>query len=431
MKPVRTLSQAFVALALVALTGCSGTLDSVGGDSSDRSSGVGGSGVGGSGVGGSSGALSVPQPLTGPATYPNAFKDLLGKTDAEIDAKVSLAFSRLFHGDMDTEAIYFSVGTDQALIRDVLHNDVRSEGIAVGMTVAVELDKREEFDRLWTYAQANLEQATGPGRGYFNSICDDMTPCLDPYGMQQFVTALLFAHGRWGSTTAAPYGSQALKLLALLKDKETENGGVISNVTSVFDATTALAREQPSLAMAGYTRSSLQMPGTYELWAQASGDPFWARAAAASRALLVASADPTTGLWPMRNYFDGSAATGFDSYRSQAFRTQINLALDAAWGGGRADQTAIANRVLAFFTKQGLNTYGAAYSIDGTVLDSAREAGLVSVNGALASAGTVTNRTAFVNAVWSQAIPNRSIRYYDGILYLMSVLVLSGQYRIY
>jgi len=428
-------------LALSVLVGCSGTLDSLGGatsggtssagTSSAGTSSAGTSSAGNSGDAGSSGALSMPLPLTGPASYPNAFKDLLGKTDAEIEAKLSLAFAQLFHSEKDAEPIYVPFGTDQAFIRDVFHNDIRSEGISVCMMIAVELDKRDEFDRLWAYARANLEQTTGPGRGYFNSICDDTTPCFDPYGMQQFVTALLFAHGRWGSSSAAPYGSQALSLLALLKDKEADNGGVVDNIANVFDATTALAREQPNLATAGYTRSSLQMPGAYLLWAQASGDPFWLRAAVAGRALLVASADPTTGLWPMRNYFDGSAASGFDIYRSQGYRTQFNLALDAAWGGGNTAQTALADRVLGFFTKQGLNTYGSAYSTAGTVLDPTRDVALVAANGALASAASAANRSAFVSAVWSQAVPTGVTRYYGGIMYLMSLLVLSGQYRIY
>jgi oligosaccharide reducing-end xylanase len=426
MSRVRVLGHAFGALVFAALAGCNGTLDSLGGEPKGANS-----VDAGSSDAGSLGAPMVPQPLIRPASYPNAFKDLLGKTNAEIDAKLSAMFAQLFHGDPDTEAIYVPVGTDQAYVHDVLHDDIRSEGSAVCMIVAVELDKREEFDRLWAYARAKLEQTTGAGRGYFNSTCDDSTPCLDPYGMQQFVTALLFAHGRWGSSSALPYGNQALSLLALLKDKEAENGGPLNNVTSVFDATTALAREQPNLASAGYTRSPLQMPGAYELWAQASGDPFWSRAASAGRALLVASADPTTGLWPMRNYFDGSAADGFDSFRAQGFRTLFNLALDDAWGSGTPAQRAVVDRVLGFFTKQGLNTYGAAYSIDGKVLDPTRDAGLVAANGALASAASVANRTAFVNAVWSQPIPTGTIRYYNGLMYLMSVLVLSGQYRVY
>ena len=216
-----------------------------------------------------------------------------------------------------------------------------------------------------------------------------------------------------------------------MRNKETENGGVVSDVTSVFDPTTALVREQPTLETAGYTRSSLQMPGAYELWAQASGDDFWARAASAARGNLLASSNASTGLWPMRNYFDGTAVSGSDTYRAQAYRTQLNLALDAAWGSASAAQTVLADRVLGFFTSQGLDTYGTAYTLDGTSLDPNHEPGQVSANGALAVAATRANRIAFVSAVWAQAIPSGPTRYYDGILYLMSVLVLSGQYRVY
>ena len=48
-------------------------------------------------------------PLSGPASYPNVFASLLGKSDGEIDAKVNAAFERLFHGDPTDEAIYFTV----------------------------------------------------------------------------------------------------------------------------------------------------------------------------------------------------------------------------------------------------------------------------------------------------------------------------------
>jgi hypothetical protein len=132
MTRARALGHALCALAFSALAGCSGTLDSIGGDASGGRPNAGSSRNAGASDAGSSGALTVPLPLTGPATYPNAFKDLLGKTDAEIDAKVSAAFAQLFHGDPDTEAIYVPVGTDQAYIHDVLHDDIRSEGISVG-----------------------------------------------------------------------------------------------------------------------------------------------------------------------------------------------------------------------------------------------------------------------------------------------------------
>jgi oligosaccharide reducing-end xylanase len=411
------LTLAFALGALVVLGGCGGTLDSLGADPSANAD---------------SGATPQPlQALSGPSGYRNAFAELLGKSDADINAKLDSAFAALFHGDPATQAIYFSVGTNQAYVEDVLHGDVRSEGSGVLMLIAVELDKQDEFDRLWAYAKTTLEVQSGPAEGYFNSFCDDATPCIDPYGMEQFVTALLFANDRWGNGGAVPYAKDASTLLDLLQNKERENGGASSGTTSAFDEATSLVREQPTVATAGYTRSALEIPAMYELWAEASGNAFWSAAASAARAHLVASADPITGLWPMRSYFDGSPVPNFDTYSPQAYRTPINLALDALWGTGTPDGTAIANRLLAFFTSQGLANYGTTFTLDGATLDPSREQGLVAVNGALAVAATAANRADFVNAVWAMPIPTGEARYYDGILYLLSLLVLSGECHVY
>jgi endo-1,4-beta-D-glucanase Y len=67
----------------------------------------------------------------------------------------SRGFGQLFHGDPSTEAIYFTTGADQAYILDIFHGDVRSEGLGFGMMIAVELGKRDEFDRLWRYTKAS------------------------------------------------------------------------------------------------------------------------------------------------------------------------------------------------------------------------------------------------------------------------------------
>jgi oligosaccharide reducing-end xylanase len=399
---------ALLALTL-ALPACGTTLDSLGGNSAT-----------GEAPTGPLGALS------GPASYGNAFRDLLSKSDAQIETKIDTAFTQLFYGDPVNQAIYVPLGNGQALMQDVLHNDVRSEGIGIGMIVAVELNKQTEFDSLWAYANAALLQKTGASRGYYNSFCDDGDACLDPYGMQLFLTALLFANDRWGNGT---YATDAGQLLTLLRHADDSDSAIPA--IGVFDPTTYLVREQPLLSTAGYTRSALEMPAMYALWAQASGDSFWSQAASAARAHLVAAADVTTGLWPMRSYFDGAPVSSSDTFMPQAYRTHINLALDALWSEQSTGETAVADRLLGFFTTQGLNTYGASYALDGTVLDFTRAQGLVAANGALAVAATRANRSDFVSAVWDMAIPSGPSRYYDGVLYLLSLLVLSGQYRVY
>ena len=60
--------------------------------------------------------------MTGPATYPNPFKDL-GKTDAEIAVKIADTFQKLFLRRSEPQAIYVPMGTDQAYIQDTLHNE--------------------------------------------------------------------------------------------------------------------------------------------------------------------------------------------------------------------------------------------------------------------------------------------------------------------
>lgn len=403
------------ACLLLTLTGCSSTLDSLGKDPQA--------------VGAPDGSVPATlAPLSGPASYGNAFRDLLGKSDADITAKLTAAYAQLFHGDAATQAIYVPVGADQAYIHDVFHDDIRTEGTGVAMLVSVQLDKQSEFDHLWAYAKSAQEVTTGPARGYFNSVCDDTTPCIDPYGMEQFVTALMFASDRWHGGT---YASDASTLLDLLQNKERENGGVSSGTTSVFDPTTGLVREQPTVADSGYTRSALEIPAMYDLWAQASGNAFWTGASAAARAHLVATANATTGLWPMRSYFDGSPVPNFDTYSPQGYRTQLNLALDALWGVASPGEGAVADRVLGFFTTQGLDTSAKSYQLGGAVIDATHEPGLVTVNGALAVAASRANRADFVNAVWAMPIPSGDVRYYDGILYIVSLLVLSGQYRVY
>jgi len=146
--------------------------------------------------------------MQGPLSYPNAFRDVLGKTNAQIAEKIANAFNQLFHGDPSTQAIYFPVaGQDQAYIKDILHGDIRTDGMGLGMLIAAELGKQDEFDRLWSYARANMQVQSGPDKGYFLSSCaTSINPgvtCFAPFGPQQMVMALLLANDLWGDPTSA------------------------------------------------------------------------------------------------------------------------------------------------------------------------------------------------------------------------------------
>ncbi|HET9954197.1 MAG TPA: glycosyl hydrolase family 8 [Polyangiaceae bacterium] len=419
-----------------ALPSCRSTVDSIGYDRLAQ----GGAGGGELPFGGSfeAGAGGVPTPhllpLTGPSSYPNLVKDLIGKSDEEIRTKIDMLFNRLFYGNSSTESVYVLVGEDQAYIRDVLHNDVRTEGMAWGMMICVQLDRREEFDRLYRYAKT-LQVTTGPSRGYFRSFCDDgeggKAQCLDPFGLQEILMSLIFAHGRWGSDGAIDYEADALALLELIRNKEAANGGVVDGVTNTFDAATFLPYDLPNQSVGLTGRPSITMPAYYELWHQATADPFYSRAAQSGRKYIELAADPGTGLLPVRAAFDGTPVMPGDTFQSESYRVHLNMALDRVWSGYMGDNVDLSNRILAFFAAEGLDVYCSSYSLSGECLDTARDSGLMAANAMLALVSTARNRPAFVKAMWDAVLPTGSGRYFAGVLNLIGLLVLSGQYRVY
>ena len=381
-------------------------------------------------------------PITGPASYPNPFRDLLGETDAAISAKINNAFNTIFHGSTTgamAYAIYFPDpnDADRAFIEDTLHNDIRTEGLGLGMMVCVELNKQYEFDQLWTYAKEVVETKSGANAGYFPSFCDGdgatQFSCLDPYGFEQFLTALIFANDRWGSTTGAiNYAADALALFHTLRHKEDDNGGLVDGVTNMFDTITNLPLDVPNVSAAGVTRPSLVMPGYYGLWAQADADAIWTSAATNGRAYWQAAANTTTGFTPVRSGLDGTPLDGAATFQPEGYRTQINVAIDQIWTTGSAWNVTESNRLLAFFSGQGISSYGTSYSLDGTMdLNPTHEPSLVVANAIAALASTNADRSSYVDAVWNMEIPNGTGRYYTDILYMVSVLLLGGQFQVY
>lgn len=374
-------------------------------------------------------------PLLPPASYPNAFRELLGKSESEIAAKINDTFEQLFHGDAGTEAIYFPTGADEAYIFDVLHGQVRTEGMGLGMLITVALDQRDEFDRLWRYAKS-MQVPDGAAQGYFPSFCGAVgsgQSCYDPYGLEQMVTALLLARGRWLATPGTiDYGQQAAILLDLMRNKESYNCGVVDGITAPFDAETALPYDAPVSDSAGVSRSSVVMPAYYDLWYQATGDPFWLRAAAAGRAYWQASAHPTTGLLPEKATFAGTPVPGAENFNSETLRVLFNLALDQIWSGGQPWLVDESNRLLQFFYGKGITTYGHLFSLDGTTIQSMRDRALIGANGTLALVASTETRREFVKEVWDMSPPvTGSSRYYPGIMQLYALLIMSGYMQVY
>ena len=127
----------------------------------------------------------------------NIFEEI-GKTPAEIEAKLNKSFAQLFEGDRENERICFDKSNDMAYIVDIGHNDIRSEGMSYGMTVAALLGKRDLFDKLWKFAKKHMKNTEGDLAGYYAwqvSTADFsmMDPGAAPDGEEYFAMALLIA----------------------------------------------------------------------------------------------------------------------------------------------------------------------------------------------------------------------------------------------
>lgn len=400
------------------------------------------------------GSTAIAAPHAGPLAYRNLFADDLGKTRAETDAKIEQAWQHFFYGNDETQRVYYPVGGDEAYIFDVGNGDVRTEGMSYGLMIAVQLDHRAEFDRLWTWAKNHMYHADGPRHGYFAWHCTrDGTP-LDPGsasdGEEWFAMALLFASHRWGDATgagrgeaglgsptpaaakAAPinYGAEAQALLhAMLDDKR---GG---DVTAIFSRRQKQVVFAPTRDGSLFTDPSYHLPAFYELWAQWAADKkdraFWSAVADTSRGFFRSAARTRTGLMPDYANFDGSPRPGDKGdFRFDAWRTLANVAQDYAWFAIDPWQRLQSQRVVAFLASQGPACPN-QFSLDGKPLSTDTSIGLLAM---AAVAGLVSEPGAarpFVQRLWDAPPPEGQWRYYDGMLYFLGLLQAGGRFQIY
>ena len=278
-----------------------------------------------------------------------------GHSQPEVDAKINAAFQQLFHGDPNTQAVYFSAGTNAngplAYVSDIGSGDVRSEGMSYGMMIAVQLDKKAEFDAIWNWAKTFMyhDSSNSPAYGYFswsmktNGMPNDEMPAPD--GEQYFAMSLYFASGRWGNGSGIyNYRAEADRLLTDLRHRALITGPTVAGTMTagaIFDSENKMVRFTPDVKNWNHTDPSYQLPAFYELWARWGPEKdrsFWKEAASASRDFFQRAANPVTGLAPDYANFDGTpwAApwnTNSADFQYDSWRTAMNWSVDWAWWG--------------------------------------------------------------------------------------------------
>lgn len=385
--------------------------------------------------------------------YRNLFKEQ-GHSEKEITKKIDAAFNQLFHGDTAKQAVYFEAGKNEngplAYVSDVPHHDIRTEGMSYGMMIAVQLNKKKEFDAIWNYALTYMyvNSPDHPSEGYFNWSLkrngqpNEETPAPD--GEEYFVMSLYFASGRWGDGQGIyNYRAWADKILTTMRHHPLKSGPTKfgpRTIAAMVNEDKKMIRFVPGVERGNFTDPSYHLPAFYELWARwgpVADRDFWAAAADTSRNFFQKATNPQTGLAPDLTDFDGAPLGFGNSMRKSHFgfdswRTASNWSVDWSWWRKDPRQQELSNKIQAFFASKGLDTYGDQFTLDGTQLEARHANGLIATTAVASLAATNPVSKDFVKALWDSPIPVELVeRYYDGMLYIMSMLHCSGRYRIY
>ena len=388
-----------------------------------------------------------------PGRSRNLFAEM-GYPQEEIDARLKSIFYEVFFGP---DKVYFEVGDDLGYISDVKNHDVRTEGMSYGLMIAVQMNEKDIFDRLWRWSKKYMQHQDGPMKGYFAwSLNPDgtrraQTPASD--GELYFVTSLIFASNRWGDDGEINYLAEARNILDCAWEKNGENG-----IQCFINKDNGLIVFTPDGFGTRFTDPSYHIPAFYEVWARWAGDgraAFWRKCAKASREYLHRSINPVTGLNPDTNNFDGGMMGGFGrrmmipTFRYDSWRVPMNIALDFTWSGeDREWQTNYANTIQRFFYSKGIDDFVDQYNVDGSDVEFVMPAGngdmqvqalrhsvgLVSTLAAASLAADNDISAEFARRLWdSRNVPYPDgyfDAYYDGLLRLFAFMHLSGNYKV-
>lgn len=374
-------------------------------------------------------------------TYRNLFAEI-GISEAEIEKKIEDTFQTFFYGS-EEERIYHPAGEDMGYLVDTGNNDARTEGMSYGMMMCVQLDKKEEFDRIWKWAKTYMYMEEGYNEGYFAWSCGlDGKRNADgpaPDGEEFFAMALFFASHRWGDGEGIfEYSKEARQILkaCLHKGQNGRTGTPMWNLEN---------RQILFVPGIDFTDPSYHLPHFYELfalWADEEDREFFKEAALASRKYLATACHPETGLNAEYAEFDGRPMSRklpwttdrHDWFYSDAYRTIANIGLDYEWFGKDEGQRVAADRLFAFFgDAEKVGEFG-VYEVDGTKIEgeaALHPVGLLATNAQGALASDTELAKTWVKRFWETPLRTGVRRYYDNCLYFFALLALSGNYRIW
>ncbi len=372
--------------------------------------------------------------------YRNMFLEV-GFTQEEIDSRLKDIVQTFFYGP-EEERIYHPVGEDMGYLMDTGNYDARTEGMSYGMMMCVQLNMKEEFDRIWKWSKTYMYMSEGDNEGYFAWSCktDGTKNAYGPApdGEEFYAMALFFASHRWGDGEGIfNYSKEAKEILHAMISKGS-NG---RKGAPMFNQENHQILFVPGI---DYTDPSYHLPHFYELfaeWGNEEDRAFYKEAAKVSREYLTKACHPVTGFSSEYAEFDSSpmdrpipwSKERHNWFFSDAYRTAANIGLDYEWFGVDAGQKDACNRIQKALIEDMRNDTYHIYEIDGTIAgEEARHPYGITATVAQASLAADNEYTKeWVETFFKMPLRTGERRYYDNCLHLFAFLALSGNYRIW
>lgn len=377
--------------------------------------------------------------------YRNAFLEA-GYNKKEIDQKIESVYKDLFEGP---NRIYFEVGDSMAYVSDIKNNDARTEGLSYGMMVAVQLEKKEVFDRIWRWSKKYLQHQSGSREGYFAWSYDPVkmkqnSPGSATDGELYYVTSLLFASNRWGNNTGINYYAEARRILDAMWKKD--GTGNVYNLINVKHKQITFVPEGDAY---NWTDPSYHLPAFMEVWAMYAKDgheQFYKDCADTSRVFLHRACHAVTGLNADYTEFSGAPHSTHwmpAAFRYDSWRVPMNIAMDYYWfGKDKKWQEDYAKRIQTFFKSKGIDTFDDQFNLDGSKPEYILKAGTnfqrlrhsIGLVATAASTSLINQDKDYIHKLWNAKLEPYDDGYfdpyYDGLLYIFSLMHLSGKYQV-
>jgi oligosaccharide reducing-end xylanase len=378
--------------------------------------------------------------------YRNLFAEANATRDAAaVTARLNALWDYFFVNPATT--IYYSNSTE-AYVRTQYNDgkkdidDVRSEGMSYAMMLSVQMDKRADFDKLWTWSKTYMRHPVGhPQAGRFawnckpgfGSTATKNANGSAPDGEIWFAMALFFAANRWNDATLRADANEVLRVML-------HTGAEGTAFVPYFHPTTNLVRFVPETYGENFTDPSYAMAGFYDLFSRWASVPVdqarWAQIAAAGRDLLHNSANATTGLSPGNSEFNGASHAGNQAnYEYDAWRVQMARSMDWSWFKADNREVQDANRLTQFMASGAVTNLSDTLALNAA---SPLQAGgtsqghiaMLATAGLCYDAGTSPEANKLINEAWNKgAGPRRD--YYSGLLLFIGTMLAGGQFKIW